>query len=215
MRLTTACLLVSLLMPSLASAQWTPPRPMLELDRSLPAPVSLAETEYPEFRQTLSTLHTRRQLLAAHQVLAFTSFFTIIATEVVGVVNRVSLQGRDPAAGIGIPRSELDPMLGLHRGLAGASLGTYWSAAVIAWTMPSPSTRPQDKGISQWKTTRDTHIILSILHNIFMGVVTATGVLQANVLPAEAWEPLMAVHTVSGFAASGFLAAATITIGRL
>ena len=44
-----------------------------------------------------------------------------------------------------------------------------------------------------------------------MGVVTATGVLQANVLPAEAWEPLMAVHTVSGFAASGFLAAATIT----
>jgi hypothetical protein len=207
-------LAVSLLLPAAVQAAWTPTHPTLDVDRSLPE-LSLAETEYPEFRQTLETLHTRRQMLAVHQVLAFTSSVTIIAAEVVGIVNRVSLQGRDPANGVGIPRSELEPMLGLHRGLAGASIGTYWTAAVVAWTMPSPSTRPQDKGISQWKSTRDTHIVLSILHNVFMGLVTVTGILQANVLPAEHWEPIVALHTVSGFAASGFLAAATITVGRM
>ncbi len=207
---------LSLLTPGLAAAQWSPPAPRLDIDRDLSGPASSLEpTEYPEFRETLRILHTRRQMLAAHQTLAFTSFCTIIAAEVVGVVNRVSLQGRDPAAGIGIPRADLEPMLGLHRGLAGTAIGTYWSAAFIAWTMPSPSTRPQDKGISEWTSTRNTHIVLSILHNIFMGMVAVTGVLQSNVLPAEHWEGVVALHTVSGFAASGFLAAATITIGRL
>ncbi len=202
-----------LLLPSLAFA--FEPAGTFELDRSLPQlESSLAETEYPEFRQTLDTLHTRRKMLEAHQVVAFTSSVLIVAAEVVGVVNRVSLQGRDPANDVGIPRSDLEPMLGLHRGLAGGAIGTYWTAAVIAWTMPSPSTRPQDKGISEWKSTRDTHIVLSILHNVFMGLVTVTGVLQANVVPAEHWEPLVALHTVSGFAASGFLAAATITVSR-
>lgn len=213
MRFAALVAALLLALPATASA-WE--QPTLEVDRQLPElGPQLAQTEYPEFRETLKILHTRRQMLQAHQVLAFTSFCTIIAAEVVGVVNRVSLQGRDPANEVGIPRGELEPMLGLHRGLAGVSLGTYWSAAFIAWTMPSPSTRIQDKGISEWSSTRDTHIVLSILHNIFMGMVTVTGVLQANVLPAEHWEPLVALHTVSGFAASGFLAAATITIARL
>ena len=216
MRLPLLCLITALLLPSLATAQWVPLEPTLELDRQLPElGPSLAPTQYPEFRETLRILHTRRQMLAAHQVIAFTSFSTIIAAEVVGMVNRVSLQARDPAHGVGIPRSDLEPTLALHRGLAGVSMGTYWTAAVIAWSMPSPSGRSEEKGISEWKSTRDAHIVLSILHNIFMGLVEVTGILQANVLPAEAWEPVMAIHTVSGFAAAGFLAAATITIGRM
>ena len=216
MRLPILTLILALSMPSVAAAQWTPAPPTLEVDRRLPdLGPSLAPTEYPEFRETLAILHTRRQMLAAHQVLAFTSFCTIIGAEVVGLVNRVSLQGRDPDKGVGIPRSELEPSLALHRGLAGAALGTYWTAAVIGWTMPSPSGRSEHKGISPYKSTRDAHIVLSILHNIFMGLVEVTGILQANVAPAESWEPLMAVHTVSGFAAAGFLAAATITVGRL
>ncbi|MCP4868236.1 MAG: hypothetical protein GY898_05910 [Proteobacteria bacterium] len=163
----------------------------------------------PELRRTLQILEIRRKMLTAHQVLAWTAAFSIIAAEVVGMINRVALQGGT------IHRSKMEPMLGLHRGLAGVALTSYWGAGVLAWTMPSPSARREHKGINNWGDTRDTHIILSIIHTISMGIVTATGILQANVLPAEHWEPLMVTHTTAGFVAAGFVLSAAVVIARM
>lgn len=202
-------LVLALLLPASASARELQPGPHLELDRALPDGLA-TEPAPAEFKRTLEVLHVRRQMMSAHQVLAWTAFSTIIASEVVGLVNRFSLQAGGP-----IKRADLEPSLALHRGLAGTAIGSYYGAGILAWSMPSPSTRLADKGISQWKSTRDTHIILSILHNVFMGMVTVTGILQANVLPAEAWEPVVSLHTVSGFATAGFVAAASIVIGKL
>ena len=125
------------------------------------------------------------------------------------MINRVALQSGS------IERSALEPGLGIHRGLAGTALATYWTAGVLAWTMPSPSGQRDHKAISEWKTTRDTHIVLSIIHNIAMGIVAVTGVLQANVASPEHWEPLVATHTTAGFVAAGFVMTAAVVIGRL
>jgi hypothetical protein len=166
------------------------------------------EVDAATLRQTLDTLYIRRKMLTAHQVLAVTAASTIVATEIVGMINRVALQTGN------IRRSELEPLLGLHRGLAATAMGTYWGAGILAWTMPSPSGRREHKGISEWKDTRDLHIILSIIHNIAMGTVIATGILQANVVSPEDWEPLIVAHNISGFVAAGFVFTAAIVIGR-
>lgn len=162
-----------------------------------------------ELRRTLEILEIRRKMLTAHQILAWTAAFSIIAAEVVGMVNRVALQGGT------IHRSQMEPLLGIHRGLAGVALTSYWGAGVVAWTMPSPSGRREHKGVNGWGDTRDTHIILSIIHTIAMGLVTATGILQANVLPSAHWEPLMVTHTTAAFVASGFVLSAAVVIARM
>lgn len=212
-----AVLLLVLAVPTAASAQTdlqmpsTSPRlDWLDGDTTSNRAVAVdGEVGETELRRTLEILEIRRKMLTAHQVLAWTAAFSIIAAEVVGMINRVALQGGT------IHRSKMEPLLGLHRGIAGVALTSYWGAGVVAWTMPSPSGRREHKGINHWGDTRDTHIILSIIHTISMGIVTATGILQANVLPAEHWEPLMVTHTTAGFVAAGFVLSAAVVIARM
>ena len=212
-----AALSLALLLPTLAAADdWpalTLPAQQLFIEWNQ-APVERATptddtVDAEELRATLAVLHTRRQMLTAHQVLGGMSAALIIAAASVGTINRIALETGN------IRRSEMEPLLGLHRGLAGAAIGTYWSAGVLAWTMPSPSGRRADKGISRSKSTRDKHIALSIAHNIAMGLVTVTGVLQANVLRPKDWQPLMVTHTVAAVASAGFVLGAAVVIGRL
>ncbi len=163
-----------------------------------------------QLRRTLETLEIRRKMLAAHQVLAWTSAFTIIAADVIGMINRLALQTGS------IPRGELEGALVAHRVLVTAASATYWTSGVLAWTMPSPTAKPQHKGVNpEWKDTRNTHIILSVIHSIAMGTVIATGILQANVVSPKAWEPLMFTHTTAGFVAAGFVLGASIVIARM
>jgi hypothetical protein len=159
-----------------------------------------------ELRWTLERLHIRRTMLTIHQVLAWTAAFSIVTAEVFGMINRVALEEGT------IHRSKMEPLLAVHRSIAAVALTSYWGAGVMAWTMPSPSGRPEHKGLNGWGTGRDPHIILSILHTVCMGIVTATGILQANILPASAWEPLVVIHTTAGFLAAGFVFSAAIVI---
>ena len=162
-----------------------------------------------EHLRTLRALHTRRQMLQAHQVLAWTAAFSIIGAEVVGMINRTALLTGS------IPRKDLEPSLVAHRALAATAMGTYWSAGVLAWAMPPPSGTGGDKPISSYRTSRDAHIVLSIIHMIAMGVVEATGIIMANAAPAADWEALSTVHTVSGFVTAGFTISAAVVIARM
>lgn len=207
--------------PSSAAAEWPPLQlppgaTTLEWSRSTVAPDGVhravpvqGDVDAAELHRTLKVLHTRRQMLTAHQILAWTSAWTIIAAAAVGTVNRIALETGN------IPRRNMEPLLGLHRGLAATAITTYWSAGVVAWTMPSPSARREHKGLSDYKSTRNTHIALSIAHNIAMGLVTVTGVLQANVLRPKEWQPLMATHTAAAVTAAGLVLGAAVVIGRL
>lgn len=167
------------------------------------------DVDETELRRTLRVLEIRRTMLTAHQVMAWTSAFTLIAVDVIGLVNRIALQTGS------IPRRNMEPQLAVHRILVGTALTSYMGAGILAWTMPSPSGRREHKGTSQWNDSRDKHIILSIIHNIAMGVVTVTGILQANVVSPKHWEPLIFTHTSAGFVAAGFVMAAAVVIGRM
>jgi hypothetical protein len=208
MRTRTASLAIAAAMiASLLAAPAAATEPLsLELE---PPRMLAADDAEGEYLQTLQRLQIRRQMLTAHQVLAWTAAFSIIGAEVVGMVNRTALLTGS------IPRKELEPLLVSHRVLAGTAMATYWSAGVLAWTMPSPSGRPGDKPIGKHKTSRDAHIVLSIVHMVAMGMLEATGLLMANAVPAAQWEPLVTMHTVSGFVAAGFTLSAAIVIARM
>lgn len=218
MRALLCIVALVLALPSTAAADW----PLLQLPDRTPTLVWSAEdpqvhravpvdgdVDAAELHRTLRILHSRRQMLTAHQVLAWTSAVSIIAAASVGTVNRIALETGN------IRRERLEPLLGMHRALAGTAIATYWSAGVVAWTMPSPSARREHKGLSSSKSTRNTHIAMSIAHNICMGLVTVTGVLQANVLRPKDWQPLMATHTAAAIGAAGFVLGAAFVIGRL
>ena len=159
--------------------------------------------------RTLRALQTRRGMLQAHQVLAWTSAFTLIGAEVIGMINRTALLTGS------IKRSELEPSLAAHRVLAATAMGTYWSAGILAWTMPPPSGTGSDKPIGEHRTSRDAHIILSIVHMIAMGMVEATGLIMANAAPANHWEGLSTVRMISGFVTAGFTISAALVIARM
>ncbi len=213
-------LMAVVLLPSSALAEWpalqVPARAVsldwdrggIEVQPAHAVPVE-GDVDVVELHRTLKVLSTRRSMLTAHQVLAWTSAWTIIAAASVGTVNRIALETGN------IPRADMEPLLGLHRSLAATAITTYWSAGVVAWTMPSPSARREHKGLSSYKSTRNTHIALSIAHNIAMGLVTVTGVLQANAIRPKDWQPLMVAHTSSAVAAAGFVLGAAFVIGRL
>lgn len=217
-------LIAALAAPSAASA-WDLPLPDSQprLAYDLLTPVERAEQSSPDdqpsvdgtvtegqLRRTLETLEIRRNMLVAHQVLAWTSAFTIIAADVIGLINRIAIQTGS------IHRADLEGSLAVHRVLVATASASYWTAGVLAWTMPSPTARREHKGVNpEWEDTRNTHIILSVIHAIAMGTVIATGILQANVLPPEAWEPLIFVHTSAGFVAAGFVLSASIVIARM
>ena len=196
----------ALLAVGLAAPAWAGPpmelQPPAWLTRS-------AEAEESDHLRTLRAMHTRRQMLQVHQVMAWTSAFTLIGAEVVGMINRTAILTGS------IPRKDLEPSLAAHRILAATAMGTYWTAGVLAWTMPPPSGTGNDKPISKYRTSRDAHIVLSIVHMIAMGMVEATGLIMANAAPAADWEALSTVHTISGFVTAGFTISAAVVIARM
>lgn len=162
-----------------------------------------------EKRKWQKKLELRRALVDVHTVLSFVSAGFIIASEVVGIVNSQALE-----EGL-IPRGDLEPSLGLHRVFAGAAIGTYWSAGVTAWTMP-PALQLNRAQEPKKVDSGELHAALSIIHGIAMGTVIATGILQANVIPAsEAWGAVESTHAISAFTAAGTIIAAGIVIGTL
>ena len=110
----------------------------------------------------------------------------------------------------------MEPQLALHRALASTSIGTYYSAGVMAWLSPGPggTLRPGDKGFSKWKNTRDVHIALSIAHNITMGLTVATGALMANALPSKQWDGMVATHTLMALSTGFLMIPAAVIISR-
>ncbi|GEM_PF-2034749 len=161
-------------------------------------------------RETLERLEIRRNMLTAHQILAWTSLSTMFAAQAVGMVNRVSLQTGAPK------RGQLNESLMVHRVLAATSIGTYYGAGFTAWLAPGPggTLRAEDKGISQWDNTRDKHIALSIAHGISMGLTIATGAVMANAAAAKDWDGLVVAHTLAGFTTAGLMIPAAVVISR-
>ena len=175
------------------------------------APAEPGGDSSPEaLRTTLKRLEMRRNMLVAHQVLAWTALSSLFAAQVVGMTNRVSLQTGSPQ------RSTLEPSLGVHRALAATAIGTYYGAGMMAWMSPGPGgTRSVgDKGFSQYKTSRDVHIALSIGHNIAMALTIVTGVLQANAFASKNWDGLIVAHTLSAVTTVGLMIPAAAVISR-
>lgn len=199
---TAALLAVALATPAVAG-------PPMELQPPAWLQQDAAEEGEATHLRTLRALHTRRQMLQVHQVMAWTAAFSIIGAEVIGMINRTAITTGS------IPRKDLEPLLVAHRAMAGTAMGTYWTAGVLAWAMPPPSGTGSDKPISKSRTSRDAHIILSIIHMIGMGLVEATGLIMANAAPAADWEALATVHTISGFVTAGFTISAAVVIARM
>lgn len=180
----------------------------------LAAPMAAAAPEAPDpaavasSHERLRKLQLRRNMLVAHQVLAWTSVVSLVLAEAVGLGNRTALLFGSPE------RSSLNAPLATHRVLAAVAGGSYYGAFAMSMLMPSPSTRIQDKGFSKWRSTRDQHMGLAIGHAAGMVATVVTGLLMANVAPASAWDALATGHTISGFATAGLLATATIIIAR-
>jgi hypothetical protein len=215
-----ALLLVALLLaPAGAQARGFGPTPHFEFDEP-EAPV-LQHAEEVDFeslsidekRKIQRSLEVRRKMVDVHQILAFAAAGLIVGAEVVGIVNSRLLE--EPPDGF--KRAELDPTLGLHRGLAAGAMTAYWGAGIVAWTMPpalqlnragEPKTKKVDSG--------ELHAVLSIIHGIAMGTILATGILQANVIPAgDAWAAVETTHSIAAFTAAGTVIAAAIVIGTL
>ncbi|MBJ94653.1 MAG: hypothetical protein CMP23_09275 [Rickettsiales bacterium] len=167
------------------------------------------ELSMEERRKIQARLKLRRKMVPVHQALAFIAAGSIVAAEVVGVIN-------DRAINTGTPtRDKIEDSLALHRVLAGVGTAAYLGAGVVAWTMPPGlATRKAENSKGKFDSGK-VHRILSIVHGIAMGTVIATGILQANVAAGEDWEPIVAAHKISGFTAAGAIIAAGIVITAL
>lgn len=173
---------------------------------------SMADLSVEERRAIQERLKVRRQLAEVHQVLAFTTSGLIVAAEVFGVINLVSLDKGDP------PYRDLKGSLAAHRILAGASLGTYFAAGLTAWAMPpayKANLAAQPTTGKKKVDSGDVHVALSVAHGIGMATMLATGVLMANVADNKAWEPLVATHTAVGFTTAALVFGAAIVINTL
>ncbi len=170
-----------------------------------------AELSIEERRKIQKRLKVRRKMVPVHQTLAFVAAGSIIAAEVVGMINSVGIKTGAPS------RGDLEPNLGLHRVLAGVATTAYFGAGIVAWTMPPglATKRPKVDASVKKVDSGKLHQVLSIIHGIAMGTVVTTGILQANVATDEDWEALVAVHTISGFTAAGSVIAAGLVIGTL
>ena len=222
-----ACLLFAM-GPRAAAASSPLPSPALSgfhlvLDLDVGPPVDVRHRATPDnpaepggdpsaeaLRDTLQRLGVRRNMLTVHQVMAWTALSSIFAAQVVGIVNRASLQSGTPR------RSTLEPSLGAHRALAATAITAYYGAGLMAWASPGPggTRKVGDKGISQWKNTRDAHIALSIGHNIAMAMTIVTGALQANAVASKNWQGLVTAHTLSAFTTVGLMIPAAVVISR-
>jgi hypothetical protein len=199
------------LLPSLARAE--------ALSRSSAGPSRLLGTptqsqtdlSVEERRAIQERLKVRRAMAEAHQVLAFTTAGLIIAAEVFGVVNLVSLDRGDPTY------RQLKPSLGVHRVLAGAAMGTYWASGVLAWAMPRAynANLAGPTGRKKKTDSGELHAALSVAHGIGMATMLATGILMANVAENDAWEPLVVTHTAVGFTTAALVIGAGVVINTL
>lgn len=170
-----------------------------------------AELSIEERRKIQKRLKLRRKLVPVHQTLAFVAAGSIVAAEVIGMINSVALKTGAP------DRDELGPNLGLHRVFAGVATTAYLGAGIVAWTMP-PALATKKRSVDTSVKKVDSgklHQVLSIIHGIAMGSVVATGILQANVATGEDWEALVAAHAISGFTAAGTVIASGLVIGTL
>lgn len=171
---------------------------------------SQAELSVEERRAIQERLKVRRALAEAHQVMSFTTAGLIIAAEVVGVINLVAIEKGDPVY------RDLKPSLGVHRVLAGAAIGTYWTTGALAWAMP-PAYNANLKAKSGKKKpdSGDAHVALSVAHGIGMGTMLITGALMANAANNDAWKPLMVTHTAVGFTTAALVIGGGIVINTL
>jgi len=212
-RVLTTALVVLLALPAAAAAADF----HLDVDRSAWRPVTIPTASAADGDMTVderkamqARLKTRRRLLDIHQALSFVAAGAIIAADVVGMFNHEALD-------LGAPvRSELEGTLALHRVLVATTVGTYLGAGVTAWAAPAAYRNAQAEAASKAggkADSGDVHVALSVAHAIGMGTMMATGVIMANVAKGEAWDSLLTVHTITGFATAGLIIAAGITIG--
>lgn len=216
-RLPILLLILAMSSPGLASARGFGQQPTLDWDRpEVPVNRHAEEVDFDnltieEKRKIQHSLEVRRQMVDIHTVMAFVSAGLIIGAEVVGIVNSTALEHG------GILRSQLEPSLGLHRGLATGAIATYWTSGAIAWAMP-PALKLSRQGEIKPKgvDSGELHAVLSIIHGIAMGTVIATGILQANFIPAsDAWAAVESTHAIAGVTTAGTVIAAAIVIGTL
>jgi hypothetical protein len=173
---------------------------------------STAKLSIEERRKIQARLKLRRKMVPIHQVLSFVAAGSIVAAEIVGMINAVALRTGNPT------RGGLEPSLGTHRVLAGIATTTYFGAGIVAWTMPpalARKPRAVDTSVKKRVDSGKLHEVLSVVHGIAMGTVVATGILQANVATGDDWEALLTAHTIAGFTAASTVIGSGIAIGTL
>jgi len=190
-----------------------PPLSATRSQEAVPGPPTeqQAELTIEERRAIQERLKVRRALAEAHQVMSFTTAGLIIAAEVIGVINLAALENGDPRY------AELKPSLGIHRVLAGAAVGTYWTTGALAWAMPPAynANLGSMPGKKKKADSGDIHAALSIAHGIGMGFMLVSGVLMANVADNKAWKPLVVGHTAVGFTTAALVIGSGIVINTL
>ncbi len=168
-----------------------------------------AELSLEERRAIQAQLKLRRKMVQAHQVLAFVTAGSIVAADVLGLINETAFEKGTPN------REQLEGSLIAHRVLVTTAVSSYLSAGILAWTMPKAYQRATVTKQKKKADSGDIHVALSVLHGIAMGTVVATGLLQATVATGEAWEALVAVHGIAGITAASGVIGAGIVIGTL
>jgi hypothetical protein len=182
-------------------------QPHFEFDRGEGADASDLTLE--ERRAMQARLKVRRKLVDVHTILSFVAAGSLVATDIIGAGNLAAIETASPA------RSKLEPPLGLHRALAVTSSASYLGAGVAAWTMPR-ALRLNTVKASKKVDSGDLHVAFSVIHGISMGLVVATGLAQANLVPAsEGWEHVMRVHLGAGATAATFVIGGAIVIGTM
>jgi len=208
--LLTVALLLGLSAPAQAADLADRYRPVLQWgDRA-----DATETEdltIEERRELQRKLKVRRTMMDLHQAFSFVAAGSIIATEVVGLINDIALDTGSPA------RSGLEPGLMTHRILAGVSLTSYLGAGLTAWAAPRALRLNGGATTPGQVDSGKLHVVFSVIHGIAMATVMTTGFLQSNIIPVKdgAWDAIIVAHKISGFTAAGFVLAAGITIATL
>lgn len=208
--LLSIALLLGLAAPAQAADLAEVYRPVLQWGERADA-TDTSDMTVEERRAAQARLKVRRTMMDVHQVFSFVATGSIIATEVVGLINDIALDTGNPA------RAGLEPGLVVHRILAGVSLTSYLGAGITAWAAPR-ALRLSQQGSSGGKVdSGKLHVVFSVIHGIAMATVITTGFLQSNIVPVKggAWDALIVAHKISGFTAAGFVFAAGITIATL
>ncbi len=196
---------LSLAVPGAAWAEEPGDGPGLSKDWQEPRDWVRQEPPRPGFREALRLLQRRKAALTAHQVLATASFVSILTSSSLGTA-------RLAWADQGGSEAELFPLEVAERSAAFVALGTYSPAGILAWAAPSPTAHITGKGLSKSNTTRDRHMLWSILHGVFYGVFYTTGIVSLVGVDPEAKLAVDILHTAAGYAATVFIGIAAVTV---